>query len=131
MSKIKYELFGGECEAVGYESDGTGVLDLKLPEECDGFISLDGVAVRLCRGEARVDLRYVSDGEHVPHVILRSGRIALPKIKKCGNSIALAECDADFIRRTSIRERRLAARVNALEEEIELLKKRIYGTKIF
>jgi hypothetical protein len=130
MSKIKYELFDTEAEIVSFEKNSDPTLDILLPADCDGFISIDGVVVRLNQGAASYDLRYIADGEHVPHLVLRRGRILLPKIKKCGRLISLPDCDSEYIRSTSIRERRLAARVNALEEEIELLKKCIYGTKI-
>jgi hypothetical protein len=130
MSKIKYEIFDAEAEVVSFEKNGDTTLDIVLPADCDGFVSIDGVVVRLERGVASYDLRYIADGEHVPHLVLRRGRILLPKIKKCGRLITLAECDSEYVRSTSIRERRLAARVNALEEEIELIKKCIYGTKL-
>lgn len=130
MSKIKYEIFDGECEALKHEQDASDILELVFSEQLDGFISLDGVVVRLTDGRARVDLRYVSDGEYTPYVILKNARLALPKIKKLGRHITLTECDADYARRTSIRERRLSRRVSELEKEIEQLKACIYGTKI-
>lgn len=130
MSKIKYEIFDGECEAIKSEQDASDMLELVFSESLDGFVSLDGVVVRLTDGKARVDLRYVSDGEYTPHVILKNARLTLPKIKKLGRHIALTECDAEYARRTSIRERRLNRRVSELERELELIKACIYGTKI-
>lgn len=130
MSKIRYEIFDTDAEAVSFEQTGDGVLLINLPADYEGFLSIDGVVKRLISGTASYDLRYIADGEHTPHLILRHGRIILPKIKKCGKIISLSECDSEYIRSSSIRERRLAARVKALEEEINQLKKCIYGTKI-
>ena len=130
MSRIKYEIFDTEAEVISFDANGDTALELILPRELDGFISIDGVVTRLTDGVARYDLRYIADGEYAPQLVLRRGRIVLPKLKKCGRVISLSECDGDYMRSTSIRERRLAARVKALEEEIELLKKCIYGTKI-
>lgn len=130
MSKIKYEIFGTDAEVVSFEQNGDGTLLISLPDEYNGFISVNGALAQLTNGTARYDLRYIEDGEHTPHLVLRHGRIALPKIKKLGRVITLAECDSEYIRSSSIRERRLAARVKVLEEEINQLKKCIYGTKI-
>ncbi len=130
MSRIRYEIFGTVAEVISFDPKPDTMLEIILPKDADGFLSIDGVVVRLNLGIAHYDLRYISDGEHTPHLILGGGRITLPKIKKCGKLISLCECDADYIRSTSIRERRLSRRVAELEEEIEKLKACIYGTKI-
>ncbi|MBQ7387363.1 MAG: hypothetical protein IJW03_04260 [Clostridia bacterium] len=130
MSKIKYEIFDTDAEVVAFDQKYDASLELILPADCDGFLSIDGVVVRLNGGIAHYDLRYIADGEHTPHLVLGRGRIILPKIKKCGKLISLCECDSEYIRGTSIRERRLARRVRELEDEIEQLKRCIYGTKI-
>ncbi len=130
MSRIKYEIFDKAAEVIGFEEDSDAVLELVLPSDYDGFLSIDNVVVRLEGGIARYDLRYIPDGEHTPSLILGRGRIILPRIKKSGRLIALCECDSDYIRDSSVRERHLAMRVKELEVEIEKLKTCIYGTKI-
>ena len=130
MSRIKYEFFDGTAEVVSFNITGDNTITFIFPDSTEGFLSIDGVVVKVSAGIGEFDMRYVADGEFVPYLVMKHGRIALPKIRKAGRLLSLAECDSDYIRSISLREHLLAERVKALEVEIEALKKCIYGTKI-
>lgn len=130
MSKIKYEIFDGNAEVTSFVCENDNKLEFVFPASCEGFLSIDGVVVRVSSGIGEFDIRYVSDGEFTPYLVMPHGRIALPKIKKSGRRISLCECSSEYIRGISLREYLLAERVKALEVEIERLKRCIYGTKI-
>ena len=131
MNKIKIEIFGKEAELLSFESDSSDGLAISFTEKYDGFISIDGVTQRVAGGEAVFDLRLISAGEFAPILILKDKTVSLPKIVKNGKRVRLGECDSNFIRRISLRERRLATRVRELEQEIAKLSKSVYENTIF
>lgn len=131
MNKIKIELFEGDAEILSFESDGSDAVKFSFTESYNGFLSIDSIVSHVVEGECTVDLRLISSGEFAPILILEGGSINLPGIVKVGKKLRLSECDPDFIRRISIRERRLAKRVKTLESEVEKLKESIYKNTIF
>ena len=131
MSEIRYEIFDGEAEVVGFCSDGGRELTFRIEGSGDGFVSTDDVAARLKDGVASIDSRLISDGEHTPMLILKDRRIPLPGIKKSGSRVTLARCDEDYVRAVSLRAHRLTRRVKELEQTIESLCERVYGTTVF
>lgn len=131
MNRIKLEIFGSEAECLIFESDGSEGIKFEFTEPHDGFISIDGIVKILASGECVFDSRLLSDGEYEPTLILKREQIKLPKIKKAGKRIRLAECGSDFVRRISLRERRLAERVKSLEERLEVISKSVYGSTLF
>lgn len=130
MSKIKYQFFDGNAEIVSFIQSSDNTVHFIFPESCDGFLSIDGVVVKVVGGVCEFDLRYIGDGEFTPYLVMQHGRINLPKIRKCGRELSLIECDSEYIRNISLREYLLAERVKALEVEIERLKECVFGTKI-
>ena len=131
MSRIKYEFFDGEAEVVSYKDDGTYIAEFVFPKSCEGFLSIDSVVVRVSEGCAQFDMRYIKDGEYTPSLVQKHGRILLPKIQKMGKALLLCECNDEYVRGVSLRERRLEARVKELEEEIAKLRKSVFGSTIF
>ena len=131
MTEIRCEIFDGEAEIVGFTSDGGRELVFRIEGGADGFVSMDGVAARLKEGTASIDSRLVSDGELTPILILKDRRIPLPRIKKNGSRVTLARCDEEYVRAISLRAHRLTRRVSELEQTIETLRERVYGTTVF
>ena len=131
MSKIRIECFGGEAELLSFESDGNYIADISFSEAYDGFISIENILTRVSRGVCALDTRLISDGEYEPTLILEHGTVKLPRLKKCAKLLRPAECDSDYVRRISLRERRLTERVKTLEAEILKISKSVFGTTIF
>ncbi len=130
MNKIKYEIFEGDAEVTAFSQGKKPYVEFSFTEPYDGFISIDEIVAEVTGGVALLDLRLIPDGEFCPVLILQRGRIVLPKVKKSAKRFCLCDCEADYIRKISLRERRLSERVEILERELEELKKSVYGTKI-
>lgn len=130
MTKISYKLYGDEAQIIGYSTDCAEGLSLHFEGCEDGFVSINGIATRVREGVATPDCRFIDDGEHAPVLILKYGRIILPRIKKRGCEITLSYCDEEYIRGVSMRERMLSERVTELESAVEALNKSVYGTTI-
>ena len=111
MSKIKYEFFGTDAEIASFSGNNDGRLSLCFPTGTIGYVTIDGVVIKVTDGTASVDLRYVSDGELRPILVTEHSRISLPPLKKAGKCVALCDPDADHIRALSLRERRLETRL--------------------
>ena len=131
MADIRYEIFGGKAEVVGFSSEGGRELTFRIEGSGDGFVSTCDVAARLKDGVASIDSRLISDGEHTPMLILKDRRISLPRIRKSGSRVTLADCDEEYVRDVSLRAHRLARRVEELEQTVESLCERVYGTTVF
>ncbi len=131
MAKIGYKLFDGEVEVTRFDPEGGRELTIRIEGCEDGFISIDDVATRLKCGVAAMDIRLISDGEFTPALILKNARLPLPRIRKSGSSVTLSYCDEEYVRGVSLRGRELQKKVSELEESIEALKARVYGTTIF
>ena len=131
MSKIKLERFGDECELIGFDKCEDGYITFLFIELTDGFISIGHVVSRVVSGVCRFDARLIPNGVHEPRLILTDRVILLPKIIKSAHSVVAADCDSEYVREISLRERRLSERVKELESEIEKLRERIYGSRIF
>ena len=130
MSKIRYELFGSNAEISAFSSDDSGKLTMFFPDIRDGFLSLDGMAVRISDGVAVIDMRYVSDCEFRPTLIQENEKIDLPPLKKVGRCVQICAPGTDYIHALSLRERKLSKRVDALEREIAHIRESIYGKTI-
>ncbi len=131
MNKIKIELFEKDAEVLAFASDSSDGISFSFTEDIDGFLSIDNITQHVTRGECVFDLRLLPSGEYTPLLIEKDKTVTLPKIVKNGKKIRLGECDSDFVRRISLRERRLAKRVLGLEGEIEKLSKSVYQNTIF
>lgn len=131
MNKMRLEIFDGEAECVHFESDGDEGILFEISELIDGLVSIDGVVKLVNSGRCVFDARLLPDGVHEPYLLAGKKRIPLPKIKKQARKIRLADFDSEYVMRISLRERRLAERVRALEGEIEKLSEKIYGSTVF
>ena len=72
----------------------------------------------------------IENGSYEPVLILQSKVVRLPRITKSGRKLKPFECTDEFVRSISLRERRLALRVVALEKELKELSSKIYDTTI-
>ena len=131
MNKIRYEIFDGEAEAIAFSQGKTPYVEFSFTEPYDGFISIDSVVCTVNGGVAVFDTRLIHDGEFTPSLILPRKKISLPRVKKAAKKFSLAEYEADYIRKISLREIRLEKRIRLIEGELEGLRKSVYGTKIF
>lgn len=131
MNKISLEIFENEAECISFEGDGSGGLIFELSEPLNALLSIDGIVKPLTDGRCTLDLRLLTDGEHEPHLLYAKRKIALPRLTKRASKIRLADCGADFIRRVSLRERRLAERVKELETKLIEVCDKVFGATIF
>lgn len=130
MSKISFEIYEKEVEVVGYLSNSEYELMLEFTKAEPGFVRIGELAERLEGGVCTFDLRLLDNGEYTPELFLNDRRIALPKIQKTGYLIEINDCTSDYIRAASQRERMLETTVRLLEEKIEVLDERVFGTTI-
>ena len=131
MNIFRYEIFDKEAEITAYKRGTSCYAEFIFDSEEDGFLSIGDVAVRVRGGVGKADVRLLDDGEHIPILILKGKRILLPRIKKKGRTIELADCEQDYLRGISLRERALARRVEVLEAAVERLSESVYGKSLF
>ncbi len=131
MSKINIQLFGRESELVSYKQDGEPMLIFEFTEEVDGYISLGPSTSRIKGKSCPVDLRRLTDGEHIPHLILPEATLDLPRVIKQHGIISPKEPEISFLSKLSLRERRLSERVERLEGELEKIQKKVMGASLF
>ena len=130
MNRIAYEIFGETAEITRFESSSCDTVEFLFSESVEGLLSIGGIVGRVYDGVCRLDLRLIDNGAYEPTLILKRGAVKLPCIEKSGRKIRLSDCTDDFVRQISLRERRLAMRVYALEKEIEKISSKIYDTTI-
>ena len=130
MSKIKFELYGNECEVREFLLDGENILVFEFQEEYEGFVRIGEITSRLNEGKCAFDLRLLPNEEMHPVLVIPNGVINLPTFKKLGRAIELLDCTEDYIRRASQRERALEKRILELEMELREISERIYKTTI-
>ena len=97
----------------------------------EGLAELSGVAKRLTDGKCDFDLRALPDGELSLRLLLENEVLNLPTVTKSGRHITPTECKSDYLRAISVRERRLEESLSELKKELEMLKKKVYGSSIF
>ena len=131
MSKIVIECFGDEAQLITFTRDGEPNLVIELGEEYDGYISMGNCGARIKGASCALDTRRLADGEYTPRLILDEGTILLPGLIKQHGIISPKEPDVDYIRALSLRERRLNARVDTLENELKEIKNKVMGTRLF
>lgn len=130
MSKIKFELYGGDVETVDFSQDSASLLTLDFSEELEGFVRIGELTERLSGGICDFDLRLLENGDYTPELILEDRRVVLPLIKKFGNIVVCCDCTEGYIRSASQRERALSKRVLALENKIKEIEDKVYGSVI-
>ena len=131
MSRIKLELFGRECELISYEYKKDGSLVFEFTEDQDGYICLGKHTARIKGKNTAIDVRDLRCGEHIPRLVLEEMTIDLVKIQNENGAIYPKDHEISEIGDVSLRERRLARQVNELEERLEKLEKKVFGTSIF
>ena len=131
MTRILYGIFGGEGELLEYKR-GTGhEAEIAFDTPYDGFLTVGGITVRVKDGRATVDIRLLDEGVSEPCLIQKDRRYKLPTLSKRSHLLEPTEPDGEFIRRISVRERRLEERVARLEDKLEEISRKVYGTLQF
>ena len=131
MSKIKLELFDKNVEITSFEYEKEYDLHFEFATDTKGYIILDGRCGQIHGKSCCVDVRELSEGEHIPRLILEEATVDLPKIINEHGLIYPSEHTLGEIGEISLRERRLCRRINELEEKFEQISKKVYGTTIF
>ena len=131
MNRIAYEFFDGAAEITLFESGGSDEAEFSFPDSAEGLLSIGDIVGRVHGGVCRLDLRLIENGSYEPVLILKGGCVKLPTLEKSGRRIRPTDCTEKFVRDISLRERRLAMRVCALERELERICSKIYDTTIF
>ncbi len=131
MSRALYEIFEDEAEQVEFFEEKSELFELRLTEEHEGLLAIDGIAARLCRGRCLFDLKLIGSGTFTPMLTLKNRIIKLPPIQKNGMSVVSAACTDGYIKGLSLRERRLEKRVEELEKRLSEVLSRIDTTIIF
>lgn len=130
MSKMKIELYGRNAELCSFE-EGGGSLCFSFDSEQNGYISLGTLTSRIKGTDCTLDTRGLRDGEYIPHLILADMTVNLPRMKIQHGIASPAESDDSDTGNLSLRERRLTKRVDALEERVEELYRKIAGSSLF
>ena len=125
MNIIKLEIFKNEAECLSFSSSKGAGLTFDFGTEIDGFVTVGSITRSVSEGLCTLDSRILADGEYEPTLILDRKTVRLPKIVKRGEQIRLAGFTDDCIRRLSLRERRLARRVEELEQLVFEISERI------
>jgi len=131
MNKFSIGIFDGEAELLDYNGGSGNEAEISFSEPYDGFITFGCITARVKDGKSTIDVRLLDDGECVPELILKESRHKLPRLVKRSRILEPADPDSNFIRRVSLRERRLSERVAELEAQIEKISKSVYGTPLF
>ena len=130
MNRISYEIFKEDAEITFFEGASDEIAEFSFSEVEEGLLSIGGIVARVSGGKCRLDLRLIENGSYEPVLILQSKVVRLPRITKSGRKLKPFECTDEFVRSISLRERRLALRVVALEKELKELSSKIYDTTI-
>lgn len=128
---MNIELFGKDAQLISFADDGAAALVLDFAKELDGYISLGSITSRIKGKSCALDIRRLSDGEYIPHLILADCTVNLPRVKKQNEIIAPIEPDGSFIVTLLLRERQLSERVDQLEKRLEEINKRVVGSSLF
>lgn len=131
MSKISLELFGRDCEITAFEYTKNCMLVFEFTEAIDGYIQLGAHVAKFRGKECAVSLLNLNDGEHTPRLILMDSTVDLPVIIYENGVIYPKEHATKEIGELSLRERRLCRRVNELEERLDEISKKVFGSTIF
>ena len=130
MNRFGFEIFGSEAELSSCESGREGDLEFRFLGAGEGFVSIDGIVSPVKNGRCIFDTRLINKGEHVPTLITNNGAVTLPKIVKGQCSVQLADYSQDYVRKISLRERRLESKVAELESRIEQISNAVYRNTI-
>ena len=130
MKEIKLEIFDGACECVSFSGTSEDGIRFDFGEGVSGYLSVGEITKRVENGVCIFDTRPLADGEYEASLVLGRAVIKLPKFKKTARKIKLSDCSEEYIRAASVRERRLARRVNSLETRICELEEKILGARL-
>ena len=130
MNRISYEIFKEDAEITFFEASSSEIAEFSFSEVDVGLLSIGGIVGRVSEGKCRLDLRLIENGSYEPVLILEGKLVRLPRITKSGRKLQPFECSEQFVHSISLRERRLAQRVLALEKELKELSSKIYDTTI-
>ena len=129
MSRIRYEIFGTECEIADAVTDG-GDLTLEFPEGTRGYLYIAGKKYRLPSHSLTLPLPLIDNGIHRPRLITSDSEIPLPPIEKRDRLIALP-VEEDAVRSVSLRLARLGRKVDAVSRRLDELEAYVRGATCF
>lgn len=129
MSRIRYEIFGSECEIAEAVTDG-GELTLEFPEGTRGYLCIAGKKYRLPTHSLTLPLPLIDNGIHRPRLITSDSEIPLPPIEKRDRLIALP-VEENALRSVSLRLARLGRRVDAIDRRLDELEAYVRGATCF
>ena len=103
----------------------------EFSEKIKGYLLIGDICTEIDGNSCAVDVRGLKVGEYNPILILEDYTVDLPKIKNENGAILPKGHSIDEIAEVSLRERRLSRRVDELEERLEKINKKVFGTSIF
>lgn len=130
MYKITIQLFDKDAEVVSFGKGTGNLLEIKFTDIFDGYVVMGNIKAKINNGKAKINTLYLKNGEYSPKLLMNDAVIDLPKLYKEDRLIKLSECDGEYAHSLSLREYILRERVRNLEEEIEKLNERVYGTTV-
>ena len=131
MKKIEYEIFNNDAEIISFIGGSGGSVDIIFTNLSEGFLTIGNGTHRFTSGKITLNINSLPDGELSSTVTANGKTIRLPALFKSGGVLYPSEADDEYIRGISIRERRLEARLSALESRTDALEKSVFSTKIF
>ena len=129
MSRIRYDIFGAECEIAEARAEGEG-LTLEFPKGTRGYFCIGGKKYRLSSPELTIPLSLIDNGLYHPSLITSDAEIKLPPIEKRDRLITLP-VDEDAVRSVSLRLARLCRRVDELNKQLDELEAYVRGATCF
>ena len=116
--KIRYLTANGRAERVSVEYEDNDHLTLCFDTHSTGAVSLGGKIYPLSDGEARINLKLLTDGEYIPKLETEDGIYVAESFVKRGKSIGVQDADDALIRR-------LVERCYILEGDVKLMRTRL------
>ena len=131
MLRLTIECFDKSAEIYSMERTHDGIIEYCIKPMCDGFISIKGESYKLKDGICKIDASKIKEKELNPLLILSDKRVGLPPLIYDEEEYKIKAYDADFMRKISLEELRIAKRLLELEKRVDNLSKRVYNTTIF
>ncbi len=130
MSEFRFEIFDGECEAVGAIYEKGYNLKISFTPKINGHLMIGEQAFKVENGICEADIRRLSDGLYIPCLYTEESMIRLPEINKNGRMARLTPPAEGSFYRLSAAWRAIAARIKTMEEKINFLEKQIEGASL-
>ena len=130
MSRLRFEIFGGECEPLEISDAKSSEVTFEISPAKDGFLLVRDYTFTVKGGVCTADLRGLDDGEFSAFFYTDAAMYALPKMKKVGKRIKLLPPNEEFPLELARRVRELNASLLKLRSELEEVRALIDGGKL-